>query len=107
MNQATLRKLQCYGASKLTKIGDRFFLGMSKTIIPARRIKPGRILQRELEARGWSQQDLAALTNLSLKTISKIIIGTEKIEAATAKELSTALETTREFWINLEINYQN
>ena len=80
---------------------------MSKISTPARRIKPGRILQRELKARSWTQQDLAAVTNLSLKTISNIITGTEKIEPATARELSTALGTTSEFWINLERNYQN
>jgi HTH-type transcriptional regulator/antitoxin HigA len=36
---------------------------MSNTLTPARAISPGRILQRELDARGWTQKDLAEITN--------------------------------------------
>lgn len=35
---------------------------MSKNLTPARLVAPGRILSRELEARGWTQNDLANIT---------------------------------------------
>lgn len=79
---------------------------MSNTLTPARAISPGRILQRELDARGWTQKDLAEITNRPPQTINEIIKGTKQITPETARELSAALGTTAEFWINLETNYR-
>ena len=79
---------------------------MSKTLIPARAIAPGRILQRELDARGWTQKDLAAITKRPPQAINEIIKGSKQITPETARELSAALGTTAEFWTNLEANYR-
>jgi HTH-type transcriptional regulator/antitoxin HigA len=79
---------------------------MSNTLTPARAISPGRILQRELDARGWTQKDLALITNLSSQAIDEIITGTKQITPETARELSAALGTTAEFWTDLEVNYR-
>jgi HTH-type transcriptional regulator / antitoxin HigA len=79
---------------------------MSNALTPARAISPGRILQRELDARGWTQKDLAEITNRPAQVINEIIRGTKQITPETARELSAALETTTEFWINLETNYR-
>ncbi|MEN9870068.1 MAG: hypothetical protein RLZZ171_1056 [Cyanobacteriota bacterium] len=79
---------------------------MSNTLTPARAILPGRILQRELDARGWTQKDLAEITNRPAQTINEIIKGTKQITPETAMELSAALGTTAEFWTNLEANYR-
>ena len=79
---------------------------MSKTLIPARAVSPGRILQRELDARGWTQKDLAEITKRPPQTINEIIKGTKQITPETARELSAALGTTAEFWTNLEANYR-
>ena len=46
---------------------------MNETIRPARAVAPGRIILRELEARGWSQQDLAAIMGRPEQMISEII----------------------------------
>ena len=79
---------------------------MSKTLTPARAISPGRILQRELSARGWTQKDLAEITNRPPQTINEIIKGAKQITLETARELSVALGSTAEFWTNLEANYR-
>lgn len=79
---------------------------MSNTLTPARVISPGRILQRELDARDWTQKDLAEIIKRPPQTINEIIKGTKQITPETARELSAALGTTAEFWINLETNYR-
>ena len=74
--------------------------------MPVRAISLGRILQRELDSRGWTQKDLAEITKRPPQTINEIIKGTKQITPETARELSAALGTTAEFWINLETNYR-
>jgi HTH-type transcriptional regulator / antitoxin HigA len=79
---------------------------MSNTLTSARAISPGRILQRELDARGWTQKDLAEITSRPSQTINEIIKGTKQITPETARELSAALGTSAKFWTNLEANYR-
>lgn len=79
---------------------------MSNTLTPARAVLPGRILQRELDARGWTQKDLAEITKRPPQAINEIIKGTKQITPETARELSCALGTTAEFWLNLQTNYR-
>ncbi len=73
---------------------------------PARAVRPGIILQREIEARGWTQNDLADMIGRPQQTISEIVRGTEQITPETALELSEAFGTSPEFWMNLETNYR-
>lgn len=79
---------------------------MSEPIRPARAVAPGRIILRELEARGWAQQDLAAVMDRPEQMISEIIHGKKQITAETARQLGKALGTSAEFWLNLEMQYQ-
>jgi HTH-type transcriptional regulator / antitoxin HigA len=79
---------------------------MTETLIPTRLILPGRILQRELDARGWTQKDLAEITNRPPQAINEIIQGTKQITPETAREFSAAFGTSAEFWTNLESNYR-
>ncbi len=79
---------------------------MSNTLTPARVISPGRILQRELDARGWKQKDLSEIIKRSPQAINEIIRGTKQITPETAREISAALGTTAEFWTNLEAKYR-
>lgn len=79
---------------------------MSQLLQPARVVAPGRILERELEARGWTQQDLATIMGRPVQAISEIVRGAKQITPETAIELAAALRTSPEFWINLESNYR-
>ena len=62
--------------------------------------------QEELEARNWSQVDLAEIMGRPQRLISEIIQGKRAITAETAQQLSKALGTSAEFWLNLENMYR-
>jgi addiction module HigA family antidote len=79
---------------------------MTQTLAPARVSSPGRILGRELEARGWTQKDLAEIMGRPHQTINGIIKGNKHITPETAIELADALGTSAEFWTNLEAKYR-
>ncbi len=75
-------------------------------IKPFINIGPGYTIKKYLEARGWSQEDLAQLTDISTKQISQIINNKVRITIETARLFSKAFETSAEFWINLDTNYR-
>ena len=79
---------------------------MRENLRPVRAIPPGRIIRRELEARGWTQKDLAAIMDRPEQVISEIINDKKRITADTAHELGQAFGTSSEFWMNLEMNYR-
>lgn len=79
---------------------------MSQALRPARAVAPGRVLSRELEARGLSQKELAEIMGRPPQAINEIIRGTKRITPETALELAAAFETSAELWLNLEANYR-
>lgn len=48
---------------------------MNQKLTPSRVPAPGKILSRELEARGWTQKDLAEIIGRPVQTINEIIRG--------------------------------
>lgn len=79
---------------------------MNTYLKPARAIPPGRIILRELEARGWTQKDLAHITHRPEQTISQIVNGRKKITSETALQLAAAFGTSANLWLKLETNYR-
>jgi HTH-type transcriptional regulator/antitoxin HigA len=73
---------------------------------PFRPVIPGHILRREIEARGWTQKDLADKVGRPYQAINEIIHGRKQITAVTALAFSRVLGTSAEFWMNLETNYR-
>jgi HTH-type transcriptional regulator/antitoxin HigA len=69
-------------------------------------VSPGEILKEELEARGWTQKDLATVMGRPTQAISEIISAVKQITPQTALELADALGTTAEVWTNLEADYR-
>jgi HTH-type transcriptional regulator / antitoxin HigA len=67
---------------------------------------PGEFLREELEARNWTQGDLAEILGRPLARINEIICGKRAITPETAKGLSEALGTSADLWLNLENAYQ-
>jgi HTH-type transcriptional regulator / antitoxin HigA len=90
----------------ITDLSRRGEGDMSQQLIPARVPAPGRILMRELEARGWTQKDLAEITGRPVQTINEIIQAKKQITPETALDLSEAFGNSAEFWTNLEINFR-
>ena len=74
--------------------------------MPARVMPPGRTISRELEARGWTQKDLAEIMGRPEQAISQIVNGDKEITPQTAIELSKAFGVSAQFWSNLEANYR-
>jgi len=79
---------------------------MTEKLRPFRPIKPGEILKDELEARGWTQSDLAEVLGRPIQAVNEIISGKKAIVPPTAVELSRAFGTSPEFWLNLEAAYR-
>lgn len=74
--------------------------------VPARLITPGRILAREIDAREWTQKELAAIMGRPIQAINEIINGVKQITPDTALALADVFGTSAEFWLNLESNYR-
>jgi len=67
---------------------------------------PGEFIRDELEARGWTQEDLAEITGLPSPVISNIINTKRAISPDIASSIGAAFGTTAQFWMNLETAYQ-
>lgn len=67
---------------------------------------PGDAIKAELEKRGWTQSDLAAILGKHLPAVSEIIQGKRSITPDMAVALSAALGNTAEFWMNLDASYR-
>lgn len=67
---------------------------------------PGEFLREELEARGWSQTELAEIIGRPVRLINEIIAGKKAITPETAIQLGQSLGTGPELWMNLESQYQ-
>ncbi|MCW5697035.1 MAG: HigA family addiction module antidote protein [Bauldia sp.] len=68
-------------------------------------VHPGRILQRELAARGVSANALALKLRVAANRISEIIAGRRGISAETALRLGRHFGTGPVFWANLQTQY--
>src|ERR1700752_2554645 len=76
------------------------------TRTPAEVFPPGEFLREELEARGWTQQELADILDRPPRLISEIIAAKRAITPETAKGFADAFGTAAEYWLNLESQYQ-
>jgi len=79
---------------------------MGTKLMPARVPPPGRIIRRELEARGWTQKDLAHIMGRPEQTISEIVNAKKRITPDTALQLAAVFGTSAEIWLNMEASYQ-
>jgi HTH-type transcriptional regulator/antitoxin HigA len=77
----------------------------NKTFKPAEVFPPGDYLRDELEARGWTQGDLAKVIDRPIQAVNEIIKGKKRITAKTAKAIALALGTSAELWLNLQTYY--
>jgi len=68
-------------------------------------IHPGRILRRELAARGMSANRLALALRVPSGRITSILNGKRAISADTALRLARHFGTSAQFWLNLQTRY--
>jgi HTH-type transcriptional regulator/antitoxin HigA len=69
-------------------------------------LPPGEVIKDELDARGWSQADLAEILGRPPRVVSELVRGKRGISPETAAELAQAFGTSAQLWMNLESAYQ-
>lgn len=79
---------------------------MADRVAAAETYPPGEYLKDELEARGWTQADLAEIIARPPRVVSEIVNGRRAITPETARGLGEAFGTGAEIWLNLESIYQ-
>ncbi|MDH5716604.1 MAG: HigA family addiction module antitoxin [Spirochaetia bacterium] len=79
---------------------------MESKLKPFLNIGPGQIIIRNLEALGWSQQDLAEVMNMAPNIINEIIQHKRRITVDIARKLAKAFDSSPEFWLSLEMKYR-
>src|SRR5258708_202355 len=75
--------------------------------VPAEVFPPGEFIREELEARGWTQGDLAQIMDRPLRLINELIAGKKQITPETARGLSKAFgDGDPLYWMNLDAAYR-
>ena len=69
-------------------------------------IGPGEFIKEEMEARNWTNEDLAQVLDLNPKTVSELLNNKQRITIDTAKVLSQAFGQSPQYWLNLDNNYR-
>jgi HTH-type transcriptional regulator / antitoxin HigA len=67
---------------------------------------PAEFIQEAMDARGWTQDDLAEVMGRSRQTVMRLLNATTSITPETAHELAQAFETSPELWMNLQTSYE-
>jgi HTH-type transcriptional regulator/antitoxin HigA len=67
---------------------------------------PGELIAEELDARGWSQKDLATILGIQSSVVSALIKGKKRINTDLAQRLAAAFGNNAQFWVNLEGAYR-
>lgn len=79
---------------------------MGKKYKPYMNVPTGEFIREELEARNWTQEDLAKVLGISLKTVNQIIKGKQSLSIETARLLSKAFGQSPQYWLNIDMNYR-
>jgi len=67
---------------------------------------PGEFIEEELEARGWSQIELAEILGRTPAFVNELIKAKRGVTSETAKALGNAFGTSPQYWMNLESAYR-
>ena len=74
---------------------------------PAEVFPPGEFIREELEARGWTQGDLAQIMDRPLRLVNELIAGKKQITPETARGLAGAFgDDDPLYWMNLDSAYR-
>jgi len=75
--------------------------------VPAEVFPPGEFIREELEARGWTQGDLAQIMDRPLRLVNELVAGKKQITPETARGLSNAFgDGDPLYWMNLDAAYR-
>lgn len=74
--------------------------------IPAEIFPPGEFIREELEARGWTQEDLAQIMGRPVRLVNELVNAKKQITPDTARGLADAFGTDALYWMNLDSAYR-
>ncbi len=74
--------------------------------VPAEVFPPGEFLADELEARGWTQTELAEIIRRPHKLVNDIVNAKRAVTPETAADFAAAFGTSAHYWMNLETSWQ-
>ena len=74
--------------------------------VPAEPIHPGEYIQDELDAREWTQDDLAAIMGMSRRQVINLIKGKSGVSSEAAICLAGAFDQEAETWMHLQVAYE-
>jgi HTH-type transcriptional regulator/antitoxin HigA len=77
-----------------------------KDRVPAEALPPGEFLKDELEQRGWTQEEFAAIIGRPTTLVNQIVLGKRAVTPEAAAEIGAALGVDAEYWMNLETAYR-
>ena len=75
-------------------------------IRPFHPVSPGEILEESLQAKAWSQRDLATILGRPVQAVNEIIGGKKAITPETAIALAEAFGGSADYWLGLEARYR-
>ena len=68
-------------------------------------LPPGHFIKDRLEEREWTQEELAAVLDITPKHLGQVMSGEKQLTYDLAQKLGTAFETSAQFWTNLYLSY--
>ena len=74
--------------------------------VPAEIFPPGEFIREELEARGWTQEDLAQIMGRPVRLVNELVNAKKQITPDTARGLADAFGTDPLYWMNLDSAYR-
>ena len=80
-------------------------MSTDNTLKPFLNVSAGDMIKRELDYLGWTQEDLAQVTDISRKTLSNIMNAKQKLLFEHAVKLGEALGGSPESWMNIDTRY--
>lgn len=66
---------------------------------------PGEYIKEEMEARGWTPNELARRMDFGLSIVKGLCRGERRVTRLTAQALGRAFGTEAEVWLNLQAAY--
>jgi len=73
--------------------------------LPIDQTPVGELLAGEIEARGWTQANFAAILERPIQFVSEIVTGKKEITRESAAQIGAALSHSPEYWLNLQDQY--
>jgi HTH-type transcriptional regulator / antitoxin HigA len=77
-----------------------------KNLKAAKKFGPGYFIREQMEIRGWVQEELADVLGISPKHLSSILQDKQSLSIENAKKLSSAFNTSPQYWLNLDNDYR-